>query len=251
MEWRMEWLVVVAAVANIALQIWQDRRTYPRFKAMTETADRQRMYRFWVIDGVLRYGVLGLLSLYLIGHSDALLAMPADLLAARDALMIHIHHDPSEFSGIATLLGAALGGGVVLGGIAQFWMKPADLQQAVVGDIAALLPRNKAEMGWGAALSINAGFSEEVLFRLAVPLALFALTGNVLIAFGVSALLFGIVHAYQGWAGIVMTFIVGALLTLLYLASGNIWLVIGLHMLIDLRAMVLTPLALMRGGVIH
>jgi uncharacterized protein len=52
-----------------------------------------------------------------------------------------------------------------------------------------------------------------------------------------------LVHAYQGIVGVFATMVVGALLTLVYLATQQIWLAILLHILIDLRAMVALPLA--------
>lgn len=242
----MEWLVVAIGVANVALQIVQDRRLYPRFKAMTETADRQRTYRMWLIDGVLRYGVLGVVCLFLITRGEALWAFPADIATARDALALQLGFDPAELARFGFIIALAMTFGVVAGGLIPFWIKPQSTEAAVVGNIGALLPRNADEMKLTALMSINAGVSEEIFFRLAMPLALYAISGDLLIAFGLAAALFGIVHAYQGAIGVVLTFIVGAVMTALYLATGQIWLVIALHAIIDLRALVLTPLALKR-----
>ena len=45
-------------------------------------------------------------------------------------------------------------------------------------DIHALLPRNRGELRYGALLSVNAGVVEELLFRLAFPVLIFAATDS-------------------------------------------------------------------------
>src|SRR5205809_941065 len=59
-----------------------------------------------------------------------------------------------------------------------------------VGDIRALLPRNSAELPYGAGLALSAGIFEETLFRLALPALLYGITGNALLAFAGCAVLF-------------------------------------------------------------
>lgn len=242
----MAWLVVVATVALVALQIWQDRTTYPQFKAMTETADRQAMYRRWTFEAFFRFGVFGVLALALLSRLDAVLALPADIALARDALAARIGIGGEELSGIGLGGALALMAGALIGGLIPLVIKPkpnASPAAGMIGDIAPLIPRNWAEARWGAALSINAGVTEEIVFRLALPFALYAITGDFLVALLAAALLFGLIHAYQGVVGVIATTIVGLLMTLIWLASGQIWLAIALHALMDLRAMVLQPWA--------
>lgn len=238
------WLVIAYGAGMVVLQILQDRVQYPRFKAMAETSDRQRMFRYWIVDAFFRYGVMGVVALFLLARQDALMALPADIAAARDAFAARAGLGDGEVRQLGVTLTLALSAGVLIGGLLPFVVKPKSGKAAVVGDITPLMPRNGAEMRLTALLSVNAGVTEEIFFRMAVPFAAFAITQNLALAFGMAALLFGLVHAYQGAVGIIATFVVGAVLTLLYLASGQIWLVIGLHALIDIRALVLTPLAL-------
>jgi membrane protease YdiL (CAAX protease family) len=113
-----------------------------------------------------------------------------------------------------------------------------------VGDIRALLPRTRGELRYGAALSLNAGIFEELLFRLGLPALVFAVTGNALAAFVGATLLFGLLHLYQGTFGIVFSTVLGVVFVLLYLVTGSILVPIVLHVLIDLRSMVLIPVAL-------
>jgi CAAX protease family protein len=245
----MEWLVAGVGVTIVALQIWQDRTTYPRFKAMTETADRQRMYRYWVIDGFIRYGVLGVLGLFVLTRQDTLWAMPGDIAHARDALAGQLGFESASLQEAATVVTVALCVGLLIGALIPFvlWRKK-KVKVVVVSDTAALLPRNGAEIRLAALLSLNAGLGEEIFFRLALPLAFYAIVPDLAMAFGAAAFLFGVGHAYQGPIGIAATFAVGLLMTALYLASGQIWLVIALHALIDLRSLVFLPLALKRAG---
>ena len=228
----------------VALQIWQDRRTYPRFKAMTATSERQGMYRYWAVDACLRYGGLGVVGLFLLHRASALWAMPPDFLSAWQDASQRLGVDPERFES----LGGGLSGGILIGTLAVSIM-PLIMRRfggktpKLTGDIAALIPRNRAEIRLGAFISVNAGIVEEIFFRLLMPFAWFALTGNVMTALLVSVVLFGFVHAYQGVVGVLATMAVGAVLTMVYLATHQIWVAILLHALIDLRVLVFLPLA--------
>ena len=57
-------------------------------------------------------------------------------------------------------------------------------------------------------------------------------------------LIFGGLHAYQGVAGVIGSTIIGALFMALYLATGNILVVIVVHALFDLRSLVLIPMVI-------
>ena len=228
----------------VALQIWQDRRTYPRFKAMTATSERQGMYRYWAVDACLRYGGLGVVGLFLLHRASALWAMPPDFLSAWQDASQRLGVDPERFES----LGGGLSGGILIGTLAVSIM-PLIMRRfggktpKLTGDIAALIPRNRAEIRLGAFISVNAGIVEEIFFRLLMPFAWFALTGNVMTALLVSVVLFGFVHAYQGVVGVLATMAVGAVLTMVYLSTHQIWVAILLHALIDLRVLVFLPLA--------
>jgi membrane protease YdiL (CAAX protease family) len=139
---------------------------------------------------------------------------------------------------IASGLAIALVGGTVL---AVVLARNAG-EVPTIGDIGALLPRNRAELGYGAALSVNAGVVEELLFRLAVPALVFGASGSAPVAVIASLLLFGALHFYQGWPGVVGAVAIGALLMTLYLATGSILVPIVAHVLVDLRSLVLIPM---------
>src|SRR5690606_21159292 len=115
-----------------------------------------------------------------------------------------------------------------------------------LGDIGALLPRNRAELKYGWLLSVNAGVVEELLFRLALPATLFAVWPNAAFAVVTSLVVFGVMHAYQGVAGALVTLVVWAVIVAVCLLTGrSVWAIL-LHALLDLRSLVVIPLVVQR-----
>jgi membrane protease YdiL (CAAX protease family) len=109
------------------------------------------------------------------------------------------------------------------------------------GEVVALLPRTVRERRAFAAVAVTAGVCEETLYR-GVLLALAAALrpepspGRLVL---LSALAFGLAHNYQGGTGVVVTAVLGACLTVLYLGSGSLLLPVLYHVLVDLRVLVL------------
>jgi len=107
--------------------------------------------------------------------------------------------------------------------------------------VLAMLPRTRAERRSFAILAVTAGITEEIVWRgflLAAFVALFPPLPFVVYVL-VGAAWFGFAHLYQGVSGIVATAVVGAILILLYLATGSILLPIVVHALLDLRALLI------------
>lgn len=234
-------LLAVGLVALfIARAIRKDQREYARFRRYRSTARRQAMMRRWLIESLVLFGGTAVLVLLLTFPMVAPLLTVTQAVPAvawlRDALAGGL--------GAGVVIGAAIGG--VL--LTVWGVRSARREGGIimVGDIAALLPRNRPELGWGAALSINAGIVEEGLFRLALPALLVIVTGEPVSAFLLAALVFGALHAYQGWVGVLATTVVGLLFTLLYVASGSILLAMLVHALFDLRTLVVIPMAVYR-----
>ncbi len=103
-------------------------------------------------------------------------------------------------------------------------------------DFSALLPVAARERLLWAAVAISAGICEEVVFRgwlLATLHGPAGLTGTALVA--VAAVIFGLAHAYQGIAGVVLTAFAGAFFCVLYVTTGSLLIPIALHTLVDLR----------------
>jgi len=115
-----------------------------------------------------------------------------------------------------------------------------------IGGLDSILPHTRTEMCWFGGVSLTAGFCEEFLFRgyfiwvLAPWLGWWG-------AAALSVLVFGALHAYQGWTGILRTGIVGAVFTLVVALFGSLWPAIALHALVDLGNGTASWLALREG----
>lgn len=224
----------------VARAVRKDRREYARFRRYRSTARRQAMMRRWLIESAVLFGgstaLVLLLTWPLVGPLLAATQALPPIAWLRDALAGGL--------GVALLLGAGVG--VALLTLVGVRSARREGGIVMVGDIAALLPRNRPELRWGAALSVSAGVVEEALFRLALPALLVVVTGEPVSAFLLAALVFGALHAYQGWVGVLATGVVGLLFTALYVVSGSIGLAMLAHALFDLRTLVVIPVTVYR-----
>ena len=103
-------------------------------------------------------------------------------------------------------------------------------------DFSALLPSGPRERFLFAAVAISAGVCEEVVFRgwlLCTLHNILGLKGTTLVL--AAAACFGLAHFYQGATGMIGTAIAGIFFTFLYVQSGSLLLPILIHILIDLR----------------
>ncbi|WP_266181745.1 CPBP family intramembrane glutamic endopeptidase [Dyella humicola] len=105
-----------------------------------------------------------------------------------------------------------------------------------------LAPVSPRERYWWALVSLTAGICEEILFR---GFLLQYLRGhldggphmNIVFAWLVSSIAFGLGHLYQGWAGVCRTTVAGLALGMLAILSGTLALPIVLHVLADLQVL--------------
>jgi len=112
---------------------------------------------------------------------------------------------------------------------------------AVFKRIAFILPLSREERAWFLLVSLTAGICEEILYRgyLIQYLAGAPMHNEIWIAIGISSLAFGLAHGYQGIGGIVGTGILGAVMAVIFVVTGSLWLPITLHAIIDLRILFL------------
>lgn len=228
-------LIVVAVLAMRA--ITRDRKQYARFKKLQSTRKRKRVYAKWLRESFIVFGGLSVLVL--------IAAWPYVPLVVQDAR----GWAPLEW--LTTVLSGELGVAVAVAASALFLaalVLPIVLLRAqiaeipTVGDVGALLPRTRAELGYGAALAANAGLVEEGMFRLALPALIFGVVGNGVVALVIASLIFGALHVYQGINGVLVTTALGLLFALLYVVTDSIVAVMIVHALFDLRSLVLIPL---------
>jgi len=104
-----------------------------------------------------------------------------------------------------------------------------------VGKVRRLIPVNGRERNLFVAVALTAGLCEEFLYRGwllgLIGYALTSLWAGLLL----SAILFGVAHAYQGRNGIVSTSVLGIVFGLMFIASGSLLPGQVLHIVIDLN----------------
>lgn len=231
-------VVLAGLLAFMAVRaVRKDRREYGRFKRMRSTKRRQKVFRKWLRESFLTFGGSAVVVLLLVWQF-----VPLFLDAVNGWSFVADARQTFADSGalgvgLVVGLAVALVGGTLL--IVVLARKETEV--ASVGDVQALLPRNRAELPYGAALAINAGVVEELLFRLAMPALIFGVTGSAVAAVVASIVVFALLHVYQGVAGIVGALVIGILLMAVYLATGSILAAIVVHALFDLRSLVLIP----------
>ena len=240
-------LPVLLLVATLALLFWfakDDVREYRLFKALDRSSGRRARYALWVVKQVAFFALPALVGLALLGRIGALTAFPPEFAAIAMSLgpPVGIGDDI-----LGVLVGAAIGGALA-GGVTLWLIRRrrvvrdgATGRLPTLGDIDHLLPRNRAELPYGAMLAVSAGLTEELAFRLYLPLLLAMVTGNGWVAVVVPVLIFGALHRYQGWVGVVATTVMGVLFTLLYLYTRSLAVAIAGHAILDLNALVLRP----------
>ena len=237
MQFALLALFLVVAVLLIVRAANRDRRDYRRFKRLKTTRERQLVLGRWLresflINGGIAVAVL-LASWNLIG--------PASRSALKSPPLHWLHSNLSGGFGIGLAIGVAIVVAVVLV-VPVFLLRRQVNELPAIGDVGALLPRTRGELKYGVGLSLNAGVVEELLFRLGMPALLFGITGNGLVSFIVASVLFGLLHIYQKFWGVLGATVLGLAFSVLYLLTGSIWVVIVVHAAIDLRSLVLLPL---------
>jgi uncharacterized protein len=89
---------------------------------------------------------------------------------------------------------------------------------------------------------LRAGIVEEICYRGYAIERLEKMTGNWIIYFLIPLILFGLFHYKQGLGGIIISFVAGAILAVLYLKRRDLKANIITHFLVDFLPNVLVPL---------
>jgi membrane protease YdiL (CAAX protease family) len=238
----MIWALLALLIASY---VWflKGNAVVRRWRGAPAPRTRVQRLRRWIGRAWLLFGGVSLGVLALLGRLDALWRLPTDFgpfaTITRAALLDGAVRAGSGL--LAAAVVAGLGGGAVVGLLIAAWRRRRGRGDLHIGQIGALLPRSRPELGWGAALAITAGIVEELFFRLALPLLIAIATGSALAGFAAATLLFGLAHGYQRLAGVVATTLIGGLFAALYLYSGALWLAMLAHALLNLNSLVLRP----------
>lgn len=217
-------LAALLAVAALAIVGWYARGG----RRAAGHRYRRTIGRAWVLLGGA--ALIGLLAL---GRIEAVGRFPADFDAVRGW---------TSAAGVdAGLLIGIVAGEVLLVAMLLVRRRSGKPMGVPIGG-AGLVPRDRQELAWAALLAITAGVTEELFFRLFLPLAVTIATASAAAGLVVSVAAFAAVHRYQGWRGMLATGAVGVVLWGVYLASGALWLAMLVHAVIDLNALVVRPL---------
>ena len=134
-------------------------------------------------------------------------------------------------------------GGVIASGLILRW-KGGHLLPRLFKMAGAILPVTAQERWTFAAISMGAGFSEELLFRgflmdyLQQNFAGLDTWSLVLI----SSAVFGFAHLYQGWRGTILTGVLGSAFGVLYTFTDSLLAPVAIHAAVDLRLLIIvTP----------
>ena len=230
--------LVVAVAALVAIDPPLGRRQHRRLVADLEAAAderdrdlvRRRFTRSWTWQGWLAGAGAVLLVLVLpgVGLADLGLRLP-DLGG--------LVPDGGTDDAVAMVVGAAVGVALTAGALALLIRRSSARARPVLAAVDVMLPTTPAaRRGW-AGLALSAGVTEEITYRGLVVLALATALpslghGGVVAA---AAVLFGAAHWYQGRLGMLATGALGAVFAQLYLLTGSLLLPMILHLLVDLR----------------
>jgi len=228
--------VLTAALLAIVAQSW---RRGPGIAAIVARhfgrETRAGLLRGLAAGTAVSYAVPAILALLLLGAGDAIVTMPAALRRAARSIGLPASADEIPYILACLVIGATLG--ILILAVRRLRGKrPIGLAYR-----SPLAAREPAERGGAALVALSAGVSEELFFRLALPLAAAPLLGGGLGGMAVATLAFALAHRHQGWLGILLTGVVGGWLAWLYLLTGALWLTVLLHVAIDLHALVLRP----------
>jgi membrane protease YdiL (CAAX protease family) len=231
-------LLLCALPLGLGAWIHHDLRQYAAFKRETTSIGRRRFYLRWTWQGFAALTGAALVVLAVLGRLGDVLGVPpefAALVPTRDVDM------PQEDDGEA-YLGFVIGAGFgVVVFVALQVLRFRRTRAVLLGDVEPLIPRDALEQLASLPLCLNAGFSEELFFRLALPLLVTTVTGSAAAGLVVGCVTFGLAHLYQGYKGVLGTTAMGAMFTWLYLDSGSLLLPMIIHAAIDVIALVVRP----------
>ncbi|MBQ1083914.1 CPBP family intramembrane glutamic endopeptidase [Nocardiopsis sp. B62] len=104
-----------------------------------------------------------------------------------------------------------------------------------------MLPRTTRERWCAVGASVTAGVCEEIIFRGLLIAVGVSLGLPLYVAAGAALVVFTLAHLYQGAKDMLLVGLLGCALTYLYLSTGSLIVPILVHVLVDLRALLLTP----------
>jgi membrane protease YdiL (CAAX protease family) len=196
-------VLLLVTIMSLVWFLKGDLLGYRRIKRLPDTASRQKTYRLWIAKAAIAFVLPAVIGLALLGRLDALVTVPPEFAALRTLLPSFEGYSRAELLG---MIGGSALGGLIIGAVLATRRNWRILK--TIGNVGSLLPRNRPEIAHAVAMSIAAGISEELAFRLFLPLLVALVSGSAFVAFGVAVAAFGAMHVYQGRAGVIATTLV-------------------------------------------
>ncbi|NKY97539.1 CPBP family intramembrane glutamic endopeptidase [Nocardiopsis alborubida] len=220
-------LAALVVLYLLVVEPWWGRSAYARLERVRDT-DSGALLRLFGTSALVWWGLTAVVLLIVavspgLRFADVGFAVPeagmADTLATMTGVLVAV------VAGLALMRVTGLDRRLLAG------------QRAV----SAMLPRDRRERWAAAGASVTAGVCEEVVFRgLLIALGV-SLGLDAVVAAGLSLAVFAVAHVYQGRTGVVLVTLVGFGFTHLYLSTGSLLLPVFLHVLMDLRSLLVTP----------
>lgn len=238
-------VALIAITAIFAHSLFFTKHKYEQFVLDNDVISRQKYFIRRLAISLLKFTVFSIILLFFIGRLSAIWTFPHELDDFRKEVLIHdwgLHQGDINF--ISRILPAEIIIPVVISAIAipLIKHKKRSSKALVLGNVQPLIPRNIRELRLAFFLCISSGLGEELFFRILMPISIFEITRNMILSLSLSIVIFGLMHIYQNWTGVLGTTIFGLLSTVIYLVSGNIFLAILLHILLNMRMLVFGPI---------
>lgn len=131
---------------------------------------------------------------------------------------------------------ASMTGALVYGAINGFNTEKMLAEKGDLADLVAGIP-----IGFILPFSLFVGIHEEILFRGFYLARVRALSRSSLVAIIATSVVFGLLHFYQGWLGIVQTTMIGLALAVVVTFARSLWPAIIAHAVFDATNMLLLP----------
>ncbi|WP_017604658.1 CPBP family intramembrane glutamic endopeptidase [Nocardiopsis alkaliphila] len=214
-------LVTAIVLYLLVVEPFWGRRMFEGFKRERDT-DPNTYVRFFGLGMAVSWGLTGLTALAVLlspGVRWAHLGLDSDV----------------DWGTVSGMLVGFTGAAVVVALLARRKKTPP------ASELVSMLPRTTRERWCAVGASVTAGVCEEIVFRglliavgVSFGLPLYAAAGSALA-------IFTFAHLYQGKKNMLFVALLGFALTYLYLRTGSLLMPIIVHILVDLRALLLTP----------
>lgn len=230
-------LLLTAVLALVVYGFVTGRGIAARFARSRNAGSRSGVILAWAVGTALGWAAPTLLGLVLLDRLDALTIMPVELRAAAQQLGLSAGVSLGELAqlGLYLSIGMAIGIAII---VVRRWLRRPPSRLLYRSPLAA---RGPDECAAAALLALSAGVSEELFFRVLLPLLVAMVTGSGLAGLMVGLVAFVALHRHQGWLGLASVTLAGLALTYLYLLTGLLWVAIAAHTIIDLNAFVIRP----------